>query len=188
MLAFSGVDTTTPIDATTTIVSGDGTANPASITLTNADSTVVVSATWDSAGGEFIAVPTGYTSPSGLGDVIALGGGNGASLAAAYDLSVSNPENPGAYTANTEQWFCPTVALRVGSTVDREQDSFRFYEDGTESGAVAIDSQNADINRSREVITQLRVGCQYIGDPDAEAGELQYKETADAASEWRKVP
>jgi hypothetical protein len=32
------------------------------------------------------------------------------------------------------------------------------------------------------------VGAQATGDPAAESATLQYKETGDAASEWRDVP
>lgn len=106
-------------------------------------------------------------------------------------------------TSDTIAWADVMQGTSVGGTdlansiafevkayiVEREQNSFRFYEDGTESGATAIDAQNTDISRGAEDPFQLRVGTQYGGDdPGAESAELQYKEHDDPSSEWRKVP
>ena len=79
------------------------------------------------------------------------------------------------------------IAIRELSA-NREQDSFRFYDDGTEAGATALELQNVDLSIARETTFQVRVGMQTIGDAGTESAELQYKETADAAAEWRKVP
>lgn len=191
MMAFTGVDNTTPIDATTTTATGDSTnSDPAAITTVTDEALTIVSSTNDTEQGVATAVPSGYTAHPN-GSVVTTGGGNGAGLFTAYRSSLISPagsENPGTFTMSTEQWVCTTIALRPGVAFTREQDSFRFYEDGTESGAVAIDTQNTDVTRARETITQLRVGAQMVGDAPAESGELQYKETSDAASEWRKVP
>lgn len=81
-----------------------------------------------------------------------------------------------------------TVTIVGTPLASREQDSFRFYDDGTESGSTALETQNTDISISPETPFQLRVGMQAGGDPAAESAELQYKETSDGASEWRKVP
>jgi len=190
MLAFTGVDTTTPIDVTTVTATGDSTnADPGSIDYLDAGATIVVSAVWDSAGGDFTSVPSGYTDPDTLGDIVANGGGNGGSLACAYDLTpAADPENPPAFTSGTEQWVCTTVALRPAVAYTTEQDSFRFYDDGTESGSTALEAQNVDLGIGKETTFHLRVGGQMTGDAPAISAELQYKETSDAASEWRKVP
>ena len=190
MLAFSGVDTTTPIDVTTTTAQGDSTnADPPSIDYLDAGAAIVVAAFWDSAGGDYTAVPSGYTSPDTLGAIVGTGGGNGLSLATAYDLTpAADPENPPAFTSSTEQWGAVTVALRPAVAYTTEQDSFRFYDDGTESGSTALEAQNIDLSIARETTFHVRVGGQMTGDAPAISAELQYKETADAASEWRKVP
>lgn len=76
----------------------------------------------------------------------------------------------------------------VGTTLaSREQDSFRFYDDGTESGATALEAQNTDLSIGTEEVFQVRVGGQMTGDPAAESATLQVKETSDAATEWREV-
>ena len=70
----------------------------------------------------------------------------------------------------------------------REQDSFRFEDDdGSESGSTFLAAQNTDITRSTESPFRVRVGMQATGDPPAESATLQYKETSDAATEWRDV-
>jgi len=69
-----------------------------------------------------------------------------------------------------------------------EQDSFGFYNDGTEAGATTLAAQNVDISIGKEETFQLRVGGQLTGDPDALSATLQYKKTGDADSEFRDVP
>lgn len=73
------------------------------------------------------------------------------------------------------------------AAADHEQDSFRFYDDGTESGASALENQNVDLSIAKETLFQLRVGGQLTGDPDALSATLVYKKTGDADSEFRKV-
>lgn len=70
----------------------------------------------------------------------------------------------------------------------RDQAAFRFYADGTESGSTALEAQNTVITIATATVFQARVGAQATGDPAAESATLQYKETGDAASEWRDVP
>lgn len=97
---------------------------------------------------------------------------------------------PAAGTSWHNDYGIDTIEI-VGTDLaiaEREQDKFRYYEDGTESGSTAILGQDVDITRSPEDPFQLRVGMQATGDLDTESAELQYKETSDAASEWRKVP
>lgn len=82
------------------------------------------------------------------------------------------------------------VALELvhESAVTREQDGFRYYEDGTESGSTVLAAEDTDITIAKETTFHLRVGSQMVGDPDAESCTLEYKENSDAATEWRKVP
>lgn len=81
-----------------------------------------------------------------------------------------------------------TVEIVGTPLASREQAAFRYYGDGTESGSTALETQDTDISIAPETPFQLRVGMQASGDPAAESAELQYKETSDGASEWRKVP
>lgn len=89
-------------------------------------------------------------APSGYGNLQTrtAGGTNGASTNTAELSSVtianSGTENPGTFTSASEQWACITVGLYEAPPVF-EQKAFRFYEDGTESGAAALAAQNTNI-------------------------------------------
>ena len=75
------------------------------------------------------------------------------------------------------------------AAAEREQDKFRYYDDdGTESSSTALAAQDTDVTGSDTDPLHLRVGMQATGDHPTESAELQYKETSDAAAEWRKVP
>lgn len=69
-----------------------------------------------------------------------------------------------------------------------DQEFFRYYDDGTESGSTALAAQDTDIETDKEVTFHERVGTQATGDPAAESATLQYRDTGDAATEWRDVP
>jgi len=71
--------------------------------------------------------------------------------------------------------------------VEHEQSDFRFYADGTESGAAALAAQNIDINIAKEIIFGVRVGGQITGDPVALSVTLEYKKTGDPDGEFRKL-
>lgn len=74
-------------------------------------------------------------------------------------------------------------------TSEIEQEGFRWYDDGTESGSSA--RQNQDVNDPgvpKETTVQLRTLLDATGDPDSEQFQLEYKETADPDAEYRKVP
>lgn len=74
------------------------------------------------------------------------------------------------------------------ATPEMEQDSFRYEDDdGSESGSTFLAAQNVDITRGDTDPFRLRVGGQATDDPDTQSATLQYKETSDAAAEWRDV-
>lgn len=190
MLAFRGVDTTTPIDVTSTTSTGDSTnADPPSIDYLDSGACIVVGAIWDSTTVVFTAVPTNYTSPSSLDDIVANGGGNGFSLSTAYDLTpAADPENPGAFTSDTEQWACATVALRTGVLAVYDQEGFRFRDDdGSESGASWLEDQDVNTEQPVTDIVRLRILIDVDDDPPTQAARLQYKRDDEATSEWRDV-
>jgi hypothetical protein len=117
MLAFSGVDNTTPIDQTTTTATGDGTnANPAAITTQTDNALIVVACFHDGTGITSHTVPSGFTDPGSLGRVVGNGGGNGGTMGSAYADAPTSPAgatNPAAFTTATEQWGAVTIALRA---------------------------------------------------------------------------
>ena len=69
-----------------------------------------------------------------------------------------------------------------------EQEGFRFYEDGTESGSTALEDQDVDLSIVRETTFQNRIIVNATGDPPTAQYQLEYKETSDPVTEWRKVP
>lgn len=75
--------------------------------------------------------------------------------------------------------------------VDRasiDQEGFRFYEDGAESGSTPLEAQDTDINISRETTFGVRILLDADGDPPSAQYQLEYKESGDGSAEWRKVP
>lgn len=71
---------------------------------------------------------------------------------------------------------------------DIEQEGYRFYNDGTESGATARQNQDTVDTIGRETTFQLRTLLDAGGDPGSEQFQLEYKEASDGAVEYRKVP
>lgn len=131
-------------------------------------------------------IPSGHTL---IGTQASGTPSNGWGLGFAYLIDAVAGSNAAAnWSTLNEEHIGFTFAVRPGVAYTTEQDSFRFYDDGTESGSTALETQNVDLTRATETPFQLRVGGQMTGDAPAISAELQYKETSDAASEWRKVP
>lgn len=86
----------------------------------------------------------------------------------------------------TSTWDIGADEYVVSSVI--EQEGFRFYADGTESGSTPLDSQDTDISIAKETTFQERVLLNATGDPASEQYQLEYKESSDGAAEWRKVP
>lgn len=177
MMAFTGVDQTTPIDVTTTTATGDSTnANPPSINHTgNGDEVTVVGAFWDSTTAVYSAPPTNYTSSGGLGAIIGTGGGNGLSMATAYRLTgLSDPEDPGTFTSSTEQWGAWTVVLRAAVSegiTDVTPDDFDF-----DNADVDIDGANFEAVQG--------TGAVYLSDASTLAGSVNEVEIDGAINTW----
>ena len=83
---------------------------------------------------------------------------------------------------------CTICYLSIEQLLSRDQKSFQFYEDGTESGATSLAAIDTDITIAKATPFQERVGMQTSGDAPSETATLQYKETSDATTEWRDVP
>ena len=116
-VVFRGVDSTTPIDATTTTASSSsGDPNPAAITTATDGAMVVALAFLDDdlvEGG--ITAPSGYT----LADANEFGSsGSGGTVMAVYkEVATAGSEDPGTIvTTGDDWWWAATVALRPGTT------------------------------------------------------------------------
>lgn len=194
MIAFvvRGVDNTTPLDVTPTTEQGaaNGYPDPPSITPTNDDCCIFAFGVKDETGADTLTShPTNYT---GLGweNNNQLTGGT---LMSAYRIlsgGGGSTENPGVWSGSggNDQWAAATIALRPGATYEIEQEGYRWYSDGTESGSTARQNQDTADTVPKDTTVQLRVLLNATGDPASSQFTVEYKETADPDSEYRAVP
>lgn len=69
--------------------------------------------------------------------------------------------DPGTFTRATEQWAAWHLLFYNNVQPALTQRAFRFYEEGTESGATAIAAENTNINRSASQPFHIRLGFQH---------------------------
>lgn len=81
-----------------------------------------------------------------------------------------------------------TVEIVGTALADIEQEGYRFYDDGTESGSSARQNQDTVDSIAKGITFQTRVLLNATGDPGSEQYQLEYKEASDGAAENRKVP
>lgn len=95
-----------------------------------------------------------------------------------------------AGTAYNNDFAIDTFYLEydLKATSEIEQEGYRFYNDGTESGATARQNQDTVDSIAKETTFQTRILLNATDDPDTEQFQLEYKEASDPATEWRKVP
>ena len=176
MIAFSGGDLAAILDVTETIATGDGSnANPPTNNSSSGTDgfAVIVAAFWDSTTSVFSAVPSGYTDPNGLADVIGTGGGNGCSLAIAYRTTNVDPaaaEDPAVFTSSAEQWGAITISLRpvTGPTIS-DVDTDEIVDD----------------KQTGVVVTGTLFGATDTGSADLELGDSSDHATANLISQTR---
>ena len=117
VIGLIGVDTTTPIDATTTTATGtgDGIPNPPSITT-------ATNGAWVIAHGASSEGATAVTNaPSGYSNLASNGGGFGVAVRAmlsSKEVASAGAEDPGSYTdpdatdSTGDSWFSASVAFK----------------------------------------------------------------------------
>jgi hypothetical protein len=123
-----------------------------------------------------------------------------AATGAGSNLAVDNGTNRIGSEPDSRQDFSVDIAgvtrgttgVDIGAfvlnvSVELEQEGFRFYADGTESGSVALASQDVDITLPNLTVTQLRILICAQNDPDSQAYTLEYKRLSDPGSEWEAV-
>lgn len=122
---------------------------------------------------ELLDGPSG-SSRAGFTDLIATG-----SITTLTATFISGANRLGAAAAH----FLEEAAAEL------EQEGFRFRNDDDDE-ANATWRQNQDVNDTiaKEINIRLRTILNATGDPDSQQFEIQYKETSDGASEWRKIP
>jgi hypothetical protein len=85
---------------------------------------------------------------------------------------------------NGDDWVCGNV----GAAVTLEQEGYRWYDDGTESGSSPRQDQDTVDTVARALTVQIRTLLNATGDPDSIQYLLEYKETSDPDSEYRAIP
>ena len=81
------------------------------------------------------------------------------------------------------------VALREATVATIEQEGFRWRnDDGSESTATFRQAQDVNDTIARNLNIRIRVLLNATGDPPTKQYQLEYKENADPAAEYRKVP
>ena len=163
---------------------------PPSITPTSDDCMILAFGIKDETGADtYTSDPTNYTGLTWENNNQSTGG----TLMCAYRLlsgGSGTPEDPGTWagTGGNDEWAAATIALRPGSTASLEQEGYRWYDDGTESGSSPRQNQDTADTVERGVTVQLRALVNATGDPSSQQYTLEYKETSDPAAEWRPVP
>jgi hypothetical protein len=93
------------------------------------------------------------------------------------------------FAANDHGSYIGGQLYIVYTSVVLEQEGFRWRDDdGSESGASWLEDQDVDTTIAKSTNVRLRVLLNATGDPPSTQYQLEYKETSDGASEWRKVP
>ena len=82
--------------------------------------------------------------------------------------------------------FYNHTPVSEATEITRDQKAFRFYDDGTEAGAVALAAQNVDINIGKQTTFQITIGMQTTGDTPSEDVTLQYR-LAGSSQAWKDV-
>lgn len=132
------------------------------------------------------------------GNVLFLHLGFGWGTGTQRDLSGNG--NHGTVTGASIADHIPLPGLRVGRhraqvtpLPVRTQEGFRFRaDDGSESGASWLAAQDADINRSPDTVTRLRLLTDVAGDAPSEAFTKQYRRVpggqATGTGPWMDTP
>lgn len=138
---WSGVDTTTPMDVTTTKTSGGntGTPNPPSITPVTAGAIVLAVGSGSSTSAQTPTAPTGYSNLKSASQVQSSQASTSAIASKAW--SGSGAEDPGTFgsmsTSTSDSWVAYTVALRPAASGPANMKS---YDTNTKSNIKSINT------------------------------------------------
>ena len=194
MTAFvlRGVDATTPLDVTPTTVQSTATGypDPPSITPTNNDCMILAFGIKDETGADNLTShPTNYTGIDWNNNNQSTGG----TLMVAYRLlsgGGGSAEDPGIWSGDggNDEWAAATIACRPGPTYSYEQEGFQFrLDDGSESGATDIGSQDGYISSNKGTNRRLRILSNATGNPPSHQVTIQFRKVGDPDSEWEDV-
>jgi hypothetical protein len=133
---------------------------------------------------------TASGAPTNYGNLVTQAGGgtNGASTNSAdRSITIANgaSENPGTFTSASEQWVSYTFGVyEYDPPPTLTQKAFRFYADGTESGASALEAQDTNVSLvDGNTDFQLRIMLQETAggaDPGTTGYQLYYSKNGAA--------
>jgi hypothetical protein len=179
---ITGWDSSTPPEAASPVGGTNANPNPPSLTPSwgTADTLWIATANSGFVNHTVSGYPSNYTNGmsqrSTAGSAIVQG-------SARRELNASS-EDPGTFTfSGTSNWKAATVAVKSQQTFT--QRAFRFYEDGSESGSSAVDSQDTNINRQTDSDSNLalRLSVQETansGGASTDDWQLQYSKNGGA--------
>lgn len=133
----------------------------------------------------------GVSAPSGYSNLIAqdtqIGAAGYTQMMASLQRD-SGSEDPGAFTGiASDAWWAVTFALAPGDA-SYEQEGYQFrLDDGSESGATDIGSQDTNITAPPNQNRRLRVLTDTTGDAPSEGVTFQYRRVGDPDSEWEDL-
>jgi hypothetical protein len=85
----------------------------------------------------------------------------------------------------TPYWSRMLYETPSGATLEQEGYRWRL-DDGSESGATWLDTQDTNITRQKNLNTRIRIIVNATGDPDSEQYQLEWREKG-SGDPWRKV-
>lgn len=180
--AFSGFTSGTVDQTNSATAVSAANLQPGSITP-SVDNCLVVSGFGHDNG--TVGAVTGYT----VTDTDAGAGGLAWGGSMAYQIqTTATATNPTWSTGAGSADSATIVSFKAGTAAaTREQEGYRFRaDDGSESAATWLASQDTDISRTKDTVTRLRTLIDVTGDAPSEAVTLQYRKVG--VGSWRDVP
>lgn len=88
---------------------------------------------------------------------------------------------------NTGQWVMTVATFKCRNQSFLQQSDFRFRnDDGSETGATAISTQNSNISRNQLTNTRLRMIASGAIDPASDQFQLEYRKKG-GSEQWHKI-
>ncbi len=190
---WRGIDTSTPLDQTTTTATGTNSpdTNPPSITTVTDNAQVIAIGSSSDGTADPSTSPSGYSneyweSSNGGSDLSYQGAGLASKLVAS-----AGAEDPGIWdftSGSTESWCAATMALRPAADPEAEQEGYRWRnDDGSETTATWKENQDTTTSIAKTTTTRLRVIIATTNDYDTTQFQLEVVKNGDASSEWEAI-
>jgi len=107
---------------------------------------------------------------------------------ATRELNTAGAEDPGTFTFTDSVAWCAVTAAVRPIAYTQEQEGYRWRDDdGSETSASWLASQDASTSIAKATTVRLRVIVNATADPPSGTYTLQYKLSTDADSEYRTI-